>query len=148
MAGSVWSNSQGTTENSLAMLNSYLSQLGLDPSRVTIVDGSGVSKNNLVTADFMTDFLVAVSKEDLFGNYYTAMVSPGEGTLKDRMLYFKDNLKAKTGTLFGVSSIAGYITTRKGKQYAFDITINDSKASSFDKKNLEEQILRQIFMNY
>lgn len=64
------------------------------------------------------------------------------------MLYFKDNLKAKTGTLSDTSAIAGYITSRKGNTYAFDIMINDAKTSSSDKKNIEEQILRQIYANY
>ncbi len=146
--GAVWAGSQGTIENSLNMLNKYLSDIGLDPKSVTIVDGSGVSKNNLVTADFMTKFLKAEYGTENFEDYHNAMVSPGEGTLKDRMLYFKDNLKAKTGTLSGISAIAGYITTRKGHVLAFDIMVNDSKASDYDKKNLEEQILRQIYMNY
>ena len=64
------------------------------------------------------------------------------------MLYCKDNLKAKTGTLSDASAIAGYITSRKGNTYAFDIMINDAKTSSSDKKNIEEQILRQIYANY
>ncbi len=148
MAGSVWTEDKGTTENSLKMLESYLKNVGLDIKDVTIVDGSGVSKNNLMSANFMTKFLVALTKDDNFETYKEMMVSPGEGTLTNRMLYFKDNLRAKTGTLFGISAIAGYITTRKGKNLAFDIMINDSKASSYDKKNLEEQILRQIYMSY
>ncbi|MBR1425338.1 D-alanyl-D-alanine carboxypeptidase/D-alanyl-D-alanine-endopeptidase [bacterium] len=148
LAGAIYSNSQGSIENSLKMLSNYLSSIGLDVSDVKIVDGSGVSKNNLVSSDFMTQFLCAKSNESDFETYYDLMVSPGQGTLKNRMLYFKDNLKAKTGTLSGVSAIAGYITTRKGRLLAFDIMINDTKASSYDKKNIEEQILRQIYMNY
>ena len=147
-AGAVWSGSQGTTENSLKMLDEYLAKLGLDMSEVTIVDGSGVSKNNLLTSDFMTKFLKAKYYEDDIDKYKELMVSPGEGTLEKRMLYFRDNLKVKTGTLSGVSALAGYITTRRGNVLAFDIMINDSKISSLDKKNLEEQILRQIYMSY
>ena len=64
------------------------------------------------------------------------------------MLYFKDNLRAKTGTLADTSAIAGYITSKRGKTYAFDIMINDAKTSSADKKNIEEQILRSLYMNY
>ena len=63
------------------------------------------------------------------------------------MLYFENVLKAKTGTLSDTSAIAGYIKDRKGKIYAFDIMIKDAKTSNADKKNIEEQILRQIYMN-
>ena len=96
----------------------------------------------------MTRFLKAKYYEDNIADFKNAMVSPGEGTLERRMLYFKDNLKVKTGTLSGVSALAGYITTRRGNVLAFDIMVNDFKASFYDKKNLEEQILRQIYMNY
>ena len=130
------------------MLNSYLKNLGLNTDNIRIVDGSGVSKNNIMTSDFMTSFLVKIYSDSNFEEFETYMPSPGEGTLKNRMLYFKDNLKAKTGTLSDTSAIAGYITTRKGKTYTFDIMINDAKTSPADKKNIEEQILRNVYVNY
>lgn len=147
VAGATWANSQGNTQNSLDMLNSYLKNLGLNTEDIKIVDGSGVSKNNLVSADFMTDFLVKASKNEEFEELKQYLPTAGEGTLKNRMLYFKDNLRAKTGTLSDTSAIAGYIKTRSGKTYAFDIMIRDAKTSSSEKKNIEEQILRQIYMN-
>ena len=148
LAGSVWAKSQGNLNNSMDMLNSYLKNLGLNTDNIRIVDGSGVSKNNIMTSDFMTSFLVKIYSDSNFEEFETYMPSPGEGTLKNRMLYFKDNLKAKTGTLSDTSAIAGYITTRKGKTYTFDIMINDAKTSPADKKNIEEQILRNVYVNY
>lgn len=148
LAGSIWAKSQGNLNNSRDMLNSYLKNLGLNTDNIKIVDGSGVSKNNIMTSDFMTSFLVKIYSDSNFEEFEAYMPSPGEGTLKNRMLYFKDNLKAKTGTLSDTSAIAGYITTRKGKTYTFDIMINDAKTSPADKKNIEEQILRNVYVNY
>ncbi len=148
LAGAKYSKEQGTGENSLEMLNAYLKNINIKSEDIKIVDGSGVSKNNLMTADFMTDFLVYRAKSEDFDDFKNYLPAPGEGTLKNRMLYFKDNLYAKTGTLSDASAIAGYITSRKGKTYAFDIMINDAKTSSADKKNIEEQILRQIYTSY
>lgn len=148
LAGSIWAKSQGNLNNSMDMLNSYLKNLGLNTDNIRIVDGSGVSKNNIMTSDFMTSFLVKIYSDSNFEEFEAYMPSPGEGTLKNRMLYFKDNLKAKTGTLSDTSAIAGYITTRKGKTYTFDIMINDAKTSPADKKNIEEQILRNVYVNY
>ncbi|MBR1460089.1 D-alanyl-D-alanine carboxypeptidase, partial [bacterium] len=145
-AGAFLAGSQGNFENSSEMINGYLEKLAIPHDDIRIVDGSGVSKNNLMTSDFMTSFLTAQIK--VCPEYLEFMASPGEGTLKNRMLYFKDNLKAKTGTLSDTSAIAGYITSRKGKVYAFDIMIKDAKTSSADKKNIEEQILRHIYTNY
>lgn len=135
-------NSTGSAKNSIEKLYKYCKNLNINTEDIKIVDGSGVSKNNLVTADFMTTFL---TKQELTKKI---MAQPGDGTLKNRMLYFRDNLKAKTGTLNDVSAIAGYITTLSGKTYAFDIMINDPKSRPSEKKMLEEQILRTIFTSY
>ena len=145
LAGAKYVNNTGSAENSLKMLKNYFEKNGISYDDVKIVDGSGVSKNNIVTADFMSDFLVKASKDEVLVN---SMATAGEGTLAKRMLYFKNNLKAKTGTLSDVSAIAGYITSRKGKTYAFDIMINDPKSKPCEKKSLEEYILRDIYSNF
>lgn len=147
-AGAVWANSQGSIRNSLGMLSAYFDKNGLNSDDIKIVDGSGVSKNNIMTAEFMGEFLEYKSKTEDFDTFKELLPTAGEGTLKNRMLYFKDNLRAKTGTLADTSAIAGYITSRKGKLYAFDIMINDAKTSPADKKNIEEQILRNLYANY
>ena len=147
-AGAEWAEAQGSFGNSKKMLDAYFEKLGIDAQDIRIVDGSGVSKNNLMTADFMANFLVYLSEQEGFENIEMLLPTPSEGTLKNRMLYFKDNLRAKTGTLADTSAIAGYITSKRDKTYAFDIMINDAKTSSADKKNIEEQILRSLYMNY
>ena len=75
------------------------------------------------------------------------LATPGEGTLVQRMLPIKNNLRAKTGTLSDISTIAGYLKTRKDKDYVFCIMINDMTLSAFDKKMLEDFIIREVFMN-
>ena len=144
-AGAKFANNTGTLENSLKMLKEYLNKLGVNDTDIKIVDGSGVSKNNIVTADFMSEFLVKKADDKNFTDF---LPTAGEGTLNNRMLYFKDNLRAKTGTLSDVSCISGYITSRSGKTYAFAIMINDPKTKLSDKKSLEEYILRNIFSKY
>lgn len=144
VAGGAYAKKTGTNADSLNMLNAYYKKQGIDTTNIKVVDGSGVSKNNLLTSDFITDVLVKASKSKGF-DLKAAMASPGEGTLKDRMLYFKDNLKAKTGTLTNTSTIAGYLTTKSGKNYAFCIMINDPRSKSSDKKSFEEYVLREAF---
>lgn len=148
LAGGAYVNNTGSTKAAIEMFNEYCAKLNLDNSDIKVVDGSGVSKNNLMSAEFMTSFLREISKNENFENFKKSMATPGEGTLKDRMLYFKDNLRAKTGTLSDISAIAGYITSQKGETYAFDIMINDAKTSNSDKKMLEEYILRAIYTEY
>lgn len=146
LAGAKYTKSTGSTRNSYAMLNNYFEKMNLNTDDIKIVDGSGVSKNNLMTADFMTSFLVKLYNSENYEIIENNLPTPGEGTLKNRMLYFKNNMRAKTGTLSDTSAITGFITTCRGKVYAFDIMIQDAKTSESDKKNIEEQILRQVYM--
>lgn len=148
IAGGRYKNSIGTVESANEMFMDFCVRNGLDTSDIRVVDGSGVSKNNIMTSDFVTNFLVNEAKKPEFQAYYETMAKPAEGTLKNRMLYFNDNLRAKTGSLSDVSAIAGYLTTQKGNMVAFDIMINNHKFSNKKKKILEEEILRTIFVNY
>ena len=145
IAGGKFVNNTGSIDHAKQMLDAYIEKNKLKSADIRVVDGSGVSKNNLMTADFMTDFLVKESKNE---NLVNNLPIPSEGTLTDRMLYFKDKLKAKTGTLENVSAIAGYLTTQKGTNVAFDIMISDSNSNPADKKMLEEYILRAVYSNY
>ncbi|HNW25635.1 MAG TPA: D-alanyl-D-alanine carboxypeptidase/D-alanyl-D-alanine-endopeptidase [Candidatus Gastranaerophilaceae bacterium] len=145
LAGGKYINNAGSAEAGVEMLNNYYKKLGINTDSIKIVDGSGVSKNNLITADFMTNVLVKIAKEPSYNDFINSLAKSGEGTLTDRMLYFKDNLKAKTGTLSNISAITGYLTAKSGKTYAFCIMVNDPKSTNFDKKTFEEYVLRKIY---
>lgn len=145
VAGGKYSQGTGTTDAAVEMLNDYYNKLGINTDNIKIVDGSGISKNNLLTADFITKVLVKTDTNSNLPEFKTTLAKPGEGTLTDRMLYFQDNLRAKTGTLTNISSIAGYLKAKSGKTYAFCVIINDSKSKSTDKKAFEEYVLREAF---
>ena len=148
LAGGKYVNNIGSINSALAMFDEFCKKNNILNDNIRIVDGSGVSKNNLMTANFMTEFLVKQTKQDNFEFYKSNMAYPGVGTLSNRMLYFGDSIRAKTGTLSDVSAIAGYIKTRRGNEYAFDIMINDSRSDANTKKMAEESILRAIYLNY
>lgn len=130
----------GSFQDGLEMFYKFCKSHNLDYSNIRIVDASGVSKNNLMTADFMTSFLLKTQ-----GFLEPELPTAGEGTLSKRMLYLKGFIHAKTGTLCNVSTMAGYIVTQKKQKYVFTIMINNSDFSAGDKKMLEEYILRTIY---
>ncbi len=111
----------GTDSSGVKMFNDYCVKHKIDNSRIRITDGSGVSKNNLVSTNFVTDFLL-VNKDN---KIMDKLPTPGEGTLTHRMLPLKGNLRAKTGTLSDVSSIAGYLEAKSGHKYVFCIINNN-----------------------
>lgn len=132
----------GTDYAGIKMFNDFCVKNKIDNSRIRMVDSSGVSKNNLVYTDFVTDFLIA-NKDNKVMTY---LPTSGEGTLALRLLPLKNNIKAKTGTLSDISSIAGYLTTKNGKKCVFCIITNDMKLSSAEKKNLEDYIIREAYL--
>lgn len=139
LAGGKYTSKTGSFESGLVMFRDFCKKYNIDTTDVKLVDASGVSKNNLVTTDFMTSFLLKTQ------NYVEPnLPTAGEGTLSTRMLYLKGFLHAKTGTLNNISAIAGYISTLKNQKYVFSIIIND-KCSNGDKKMLEEYLLRTIY---
>lgn len=142
IAGGKYANETGSTAASQEMFAAYYNKLGINTDNIKIVDASGLSRNNLLTSDFITEVLAKSYTNEDFKSYLPA---PGEGTLKDRMLYFQSNLRAKTGTMTNISSLAGYLSAKSGKTYAFCIIINDSKSKSADKKSFEEYVLREAF---
>ncbi len=142
LASAKVNNSTGTDIEGIRIFHSYCKKLGLDDSRIKIVDASGVSKNNLVNTDFITDFLIKNENNFTLQN----MAQPGEGTLTHRLIPIKDRLRAKTGTLSDISSIAGYLESKSGKKYVFCIIINDPISTSSDKKFLEDYIIRELYL--
>ena len=143
LAGAKYLNIEtGTDTAGIKMFNDYCQRNNLDNSRIRITDASGVSKNNMVSTDFVTDFLI-VNKDNKIMEF---LPKPGEGTLTHRMLPIKDNLRAKTGTLSDLSSIAGYLTSKSGKKFAFCIIINDMKLTASDKKMLEDFLIREAYI--
>lgn len=95
--------------------------LGLH-QKISIVDGSGLSRNNFLTTSFLSGFIFNIVKN---GNnrFLDYLPSPGKGTLIGRLeRYGDEKILAKTGSLSGVSALSGYIKSRK---VAFSIIINN-----------------------
>jgi D-alanyl-D-alanine carboxypeptidase/D-alanyl-D-alanine-endopeptidase (penicillin-binding protein 4) len=99
---------------------------------VSLSDGCGLSRENLLTPRFQTSLLRYLSTQPYFGLFLnTLAVSGTDGTLKHRMTagQVKGVVYAKTGTLDGVSTLSGYLTTASGRQLVFSIFANNARAS-------------------
>lgn len=149
LAGAKYTNSQGNFYHSYKLFEDFCFSNVVDLSNVKLVDGSGVSKNNLITTKFMTDYLIQLAKIYGYENITSLLATPNneKGTLKNRMLFLENKLYAKTGTLTNVSGLSGYIETRKGNKYAFSILINDAKSTNLQKKSFEEVLMREVYRN-
>jgi D-alanyl-D-alanine carboxypeptidase/D-alanyl-D-alanine-endopeptidase (penicillin-binding protein 4) len=112
-----------------AAILSTLSDLGLPTTGVSISDGSGLSFDDRLTPQLLTGLLTVAAKPDrpaLHGLVSGLPVAGYSGTLAGRFRTPNVNpadglLRAKTGTLPGINSLAGYVTTAGGRLLAFAV---------------------------
>lgn len=132
-----------TLEDAVTMFNKIFEQYLTEG--IKIVDGSGVSRYNLVSADFIVNSFKYLFEKT---NIKTLLATASQGTLSERLLFLKDNLRAKTGTLSKMSSIAGILTTREGNDVVFAIIIQNSPKRKAVLKNFENSIIGIIYKEY
>ncbi len=112
----------GTFSNGVAAIKAILSdKAGIDLSKAVLVDGSGLSRNNRLTANQMMEvvtYLFLNNKK--LGLLETLPVSGQSGTLRYRQSIrhhpLQGNIAAKSGSLFGTYNLAGIMTAKSGKK--------------------------------
>lgn len=139
----------GTDESGLEVVKDFIISAGIDTRGISLRDGCGLSRDNLVTPRFQTSLLLTLSSRpyfDLFLN--TLAVSGTDGTLRRRFAAqpVRGVIHAKTGTLNGVSTLSGYMTTRSGRTLAFSIFANNAAASIHRVQRTIDEIC-SLFVN-
>lgn len=110
-----------------------LSTLGIDPNGYRLRDGSGLSRNNLITPRTLVTTLRAMSNargnEVFFASLPVAGIS---GTLKHRLRnsLAEGTVRAKTGTLKGVRALSGYVDHPEYGKLIFSIITNQPRSQS------------------
>ena len=119
-----------SAERGLAALEADCAALGFDPSRFRLSDGSGVSHYTLVSAELLLATLVDMHEaggaaHELFRE--SLPIAGVDGTLATRMrgTPAEGRVRAKTGTISGVSNLAGYIDTVSGRRLAFVVLVQN-----------------------
>jgi D-alanyl-D-alanine carboxypeptidase/D-alanyl-D-alanine-endopeptidase (penicillin-binding protein 4) len=111
-----------------------LSSWGVPPGEHIIVDGSGLSRYNYITANLIVHILRAMARDPKNAATFEALlpIAGQDGTLRNRMKGTKaeGNVHAKTGTLSAVRSLSGYLRTADGERIGFSIIANNFKAPS------------------
>ena len=118
-------NRPATAKNAATIIKRLITKLGLDASQYYIADGSGLSLYNYVSAELETMFLRhAYRNENISIHLYPSLPIAGvDGTLKNRLknTFTQGNVRAKTGTLSRVISLAGYCKAANGHTLCFTI---------------------------
>lgn len=108
---------------------------------MVLKDGSGLSRFNAISPEQLTQLLSKMKKSEVFN---TSLPKSGQsGTLQYFLhnTWLNGNLSAKSGSMQGVRSYAGYMKSKTGKNLAFAIIINNYDCSSSEiKKKIADWI--------
>jgi len=118
--------------------NKVLLDLGIDPAKIIIKDASGLSKENKLTASILSQLLYKIHSDPVFSPLIDGLpVSGKTGTLSERYIESAPQavglVKAKTGTLSGTVSMAGYVQSGD-REYAFTIIADKIKRTTAASK--------------
>ena len=127
-----------TTANGDLVIQSWLKQNGMNFSGLVIENGSGLSRNETISANQMNQLLLTARNLPISEIFYNSLPIAGtDGTMRNRLmtqlrkflhLKKKPEARIKTGSLADVRAIAGYVMSKSGKLYAVTSFINHPNA--------------------
>lgn len=142
----------GSWDNGAAAVRLFLrDQLGTQAAAVSIADGSGMSRDNRLTAGVMVNLLTAMHNDPKLWPVYRDSLSMdhSDGTLKKRFRNVSQKLSGelypKTGYIHGVCTLSGYLVApdSKGERaVVFSLLFNDLKAPVGQIQALQDNLLR------
>ncbi|MCB0720477.1 MAG: D-alanyl-D-alanine carboxypeptidase/D-alanyl-D-alanine-endopeptidase [Bacteroidetes bacterium] len=121
-----------------------LDEAGIGHAGMSIRDGSGLSRKNLVSARALGDLLYYMDSQPEAELYRNSLASPGEheSTLERRLRQI--DIQAKTGSLEHVRSLSGYLNGQDGQRLAFTILVNNYTTSASRTRRAIDEIVRVI----
>src|SRR5262249_17103706 len=139
---------RGTWEGAVGLAKQFLGTIGLDPSHFELHDGSGLSPYDRVAAADLGRFLRAMNTNPQGAVWRSARAASGEpgGSVRGRLLdsVSRGQVEGKTGTLNGVSTLAGYAKAQSGKTYAFAILLNGPGVSESRGHAFQDRLVRTL----
>ena len=118
------------------------------PQKPQWVDGSGLSRYNLITPRDLVWLLHKSKKEFPWQRITSSLPTGGEGTLRN--YYNSDSafIYAKTGTLNNNCALSGYLITKKNKLLIFSVLVNNYPTGATPVRRAVEKFLKQVRQNF
>jgi len=139
----------GSHAKGLRLTREFLRLSGINLRGVVLKDGSGLSRKNRMTSRAITDLLTTMySRFDIGPDFMSALrVMGAYGVLSKRLAKSpaRGKVRAKTGSLRGVSTLGGYIENQTGQQFAFALFLNNNRCGPSKADQVEDRIITAIY---
>ncbi len=122
----------GSAEMSAAGVRAALEELGVDMADVVQLDGSGLSAGSRVSASSFVSLMDRMAASPVWPEYWASLPEAGSRRELRRMFGTPaaGNLRAKTGTIEGVSALTGVVRSLSGERLAFSLLVNGTRFNS------------------
>jgi D-alanyl-D-alanine carboxypeptidase/D-alanyl-D-alanine-endopeptidase (penicillin-binding protein 4) len=136
----------GSIAGGLEVLRGFLVKADVRPEEYVFYDGSGLSRENLVSPHAIVKLLRYAASQSWFAEYVDSLPLAGmDGTLAARFHTLPPGaiLRAKTGSLDHVNTLSGYLTTARGERLVFSILGNNHNLTSKKAADVLDEIVRE-----
>lgn len=136
----------GSWEAGGRAVGAFFAKYAIPPNGFRLVDGSGLARENRITARIATDTL-SVMFHHPSGELYRQSLSVAgqDGTLAKRMIDLKGRVFAKTGYIGGVRTLSGYIQTRSGRWLCFSFLFNQVPGPVKAFEDLQDEAVHVLY---
>jgi D-alanyl-D-alanine carboxypeptidase/D-alanyl-D-alanine-endopeptidase (penicillin-binding protein 4) len=140
----------GNMQAGIRALDNFLNGSGTGTKGLYLADGSGLSPSCAVNSGTVTNILCYMrSKPEIYHDFYESLPEAGKsGTIKNYFKgpVFESGMRAKSGSMTGVRSYAGYLISASGRELAFCVIINNCFSGTADVIMRIENFLREIIL--
>ncbi len=138
---------EGTRNAGIDAVLGFLRFAHIDVEHLRIVDGSGLSRLNLLTPQQIAQLLAFLYRRKYRSVFLQSLAQPGApGTLESRMVGTdaQGAVFAKTGTLTGVSAIGGYCFSRDREPFVFVLIVNNAPFSAAVARSIQDLFILRL----
>ena len=142
---------KGSIENGLSVLKQFLLDNHIAVENDTVLhDGSGLSRDNLITPRVLATTLNYMAKSPNFNYYYNSLATPNDRgdllVLRKELKKQKrvDDVRVKGGTIDSVKAAAGYVRNSEGKLISYVFMANNLAGKDEALFRIHEDLLKEL----
>jgi serine-type D-Ala-D-Ala carboxypeptidase/endopeptidase (penicillin-binding protein 4) len=137
----------GSFKEGKKVVEKVLQSFGIKTGSYSYMDGSGLSRYNLISPQQIVQILEEMKKCACWQDWINAFPVAGtDGTLKNRMkgTSAEGNVRAKTGTMSNIRGLSGYVTTAYGEELVFSFLVNNHLRTAKETEKITDSVLELI----